>query len=84
MVNNELYQQSKNRLWAKVSEAIKNSDQNLATAEKTVIEMKQREADAERRVKLSDYEPRLFSYDTITKEWVYKYSEYVFIDIKKF
>ena len=63
------------KLWLKVSEAIQNSDQNLATDEKTKIELKQRESDIERKAKFIDYQSRLFAYDNLNKEWIYNYSE---------
>lgn len=63
------------KLWANVSEAIKNSDQNLATEEKSKIENKQREEEIERRVKFVEYKTRLFSYDSINKEWLYNYAD---------
>lgn len=60
-----------------VSEAIKISDQNLATQEKTIIETKQREEENERRSKFIEYKSKLFTYDPINKEWLYNYSEYI-------
>jgi hypothetical protein len=58
-----------------VSEAIVNGNQNLATEEKTKIELKQREEDFERRSKFIEYKSKLFSYDNMGKEWLYKYSD---------
>jgi hypothetical protein len=58
-----------------VSQAIKNSDQNLATEEKTKIEAKQRESQLERRAKHVDYASRYFTYDSINKEWLYNYAD---------
>ena len=63
------------KLWLKVSEAIKNCDQNLATEEKTKIELKQREKDLERKSKFVEYKSKFFTYDNINKEWLYNYSD---------
>ncbi|RNA15501.1 oxysterol-binding -related 8 isoform X4 [Brachionus plicatilis] len=63
------------KLWAKVSQAIKNSDQNLATEEKSKIESKQREEGLERRAKFVEYKSRLFTFDSINKEWVYNFAD---------
>lgn len=63
------------KLWLKVSDAIKASDQHLATDEKTRIESKQREEELERRSKFIEYKSKLFSYDSLNKEWLYNYSD---------
>lgn len=63
------------KLWLKVSEAIKNSDQNLATEEKSKVETKQREEEFERRSKFIEYKSKVFTYDSINKEWLYNYSD---------
>lgn len=62
-------------LWLKVSDAIKKSDQQLATDEKSIIENKQRESCNERKAKFIEYSPSLFTYDNETKEWIYNYSD---------
>lgn len=64
-----------NRLWLKVSDAIKAQDQHLATEEKSTIETKQRESCMERKLKQIEYQPKLFSYDPNTKQWIYNHSE---------
>ncbi|CAF1064948.1 unnamed protein product, partial [Brachionus calyciflorus] len=63
------------KLWLKVSEAIKISDQNLATEEKCKIETKQREEEFERRAKFIEFKSKFFTYDSINKEWLYNYSD---------
>jgi hypothetical protein len=63
------------KLWLHVGAAIKNQDQNLATEEKTKIELKQREAELERRSKFIEYKPKFFTYDSLNKEWIYNYSD---------
>jgi hypothetical protein len=61
------------KLWSKVSEAIKNCDQNLATEEKTIIESRQREKEFERKQKFTEYKSKFFTYDSLNKEWLYNY-----------
>ena len=63
------------RLWCRVSEAIRSCDQNLATEEKTKIELKQRESDVARRSKFVEYKSKLFTYDGLSKEWLYNYAD---------
>lgn len=63
------------KLWLYVSAAIKNQDQNLATEEKTKIELRQREAELERRSKFIEYKSKFFTYDSLNKEWIYNYSD---------
>ena len=62
-------------LWLKVSDAFKAQDQNLATEEKSIIEARQRESCFERKSKHIEYQPKLFTYDPETKQWIYNYSE---------
>ncbi len=62
-------------LWLKVSEAIKKCDQNLATEEKSIIEIKQREEYADRKSRNIEYLPKFFSYDCESKQWLYNFSE---------
>ena len=52
-----------------------SGNQNLATEEKTKIELIQREAELERRSKFIEYKSKLFTYDNMGKEWLYKYSD---------
>ena len=61
------------KLWSKVSEAIKSCDQNLATEEKTRIESRQREKELERKQKFIEYKSKFFTYDSLNKEWLYNY-----------
>ena len=61
------------KLWSKVSEAITNCDQNLATEEKTKIESRQREKELERKQKFIEYKSKFFTYDSLNKEWLYNY-----------
>ena len=61
------------RLWLQVSEAIVACDQHLATEQKTKIELKQRENDLERKTKFIEYRSKLFTYDSLSKEWLYNY-----------
>ncbi len=63
------------RLWLQVSEAIVACDQHLATEQKTKIELKQRENDLERKTKFIEYRSKLFTYDSLSKEWLYNYSD---------
>ena len=63
------------RLWHQVSEAIVAGDIQAATNEKFLVEEEQRKLTRERKVKMQDWEPRLFERNMITGEWVYKYAE---------
>jgi hypothetical protein len=68
------------RLWLKVSEAIRVSDQYLATEEKTKIEARQRQDLA---AMLSNgaadnsaiHKRKFFTFSTSSKEWIYNFSE---------
>jgi hypothetical protein len=61
------------KLWIKVTDAIKKGDQRVATDEKAVLEEAQRDA-AKRRAQLGvEYKPKLFTKDE-NGVWVYKYS----------
>jgi hypothetical protein len=77
------------KLWSKVSEAIRMSDQNLATEEKSRIELKQREKRLSQRETTTtttdtrpcnatgltdtEHKSKLFTYDPNHKEWLYNY-----------
>ena len=63
------------RLWARVSEAVSQGDQNAATQEKFLLEEAQRQGAKERKAKMIEWMPRLFERDTITGDWMYKYAE---------
>ena len=65
-------------LWLKVSEAIRKCDQHLATEEKSIIEARQREGYADRKARNTEYVPKLFTYDSESKQWIYNFSEWVF------
>jgi len=51
------------------------SDQSAATREKFLLEEEQRKMARERKMKMSEWTPRLFEQNHITGEWVYKYAE---------
>jgi oxysterol-binding protein-related protein 8 len=72
---NEQSDNESERLWERVSDAIKASDQYLATEEKSKIEQKQRELDIDRKSKQIDYETKYFRYDKESNEWMYIYKE---------
>uniref|UniRef100_A0AAY4C5V1 Oxysterol-binding protein n=1 Tax=Denticeps clupeoides TaxID=299321 RepID=A0AAY4C5V1_9TELE len=61
------------RLWRHVTSAILRQDQNRATQEKFLLEEAQRKEARERGGRL--WCPRLFTLDSITNEWVYKYTD---------
>ncbi|XP_054725968.1 oxysterol-binding protein-related protein 8 isoform X2 [Anastrepha obliqua] len=63
------------RLWEKVSLAIRNDDQVGATEQKTVLEEAQRSSAKERKAMLTDWQPLHFHYDPLTTQWVYKYAD---------
>lgn len=58
-----------------MTRAITDKDQNSATQEKFVLEEAQRQEARERSEK--PWNPRLFTLNTDTNEWHYKYAEYV-------
>jgi hypothetical protein len=62
------------KLWFKVSEAIRNSDQYLATEEKSKIETRQRKELISSDIIRSD-KIKYFHYDDQSQEWVYNFSE---------
>ncbi|XP_051975306.1 oxysterol-binding protein-related protein 5-like isoform X3 [Xyrauchen texanus] len=61
------------RLWRHVTRAINDKDQNNATQEKFVLEEAQRQEARERGDR--PWNPRLFTLDTDTNEWHYKYAD---------
>uniref|UniRef100_A0A0A1X087 Oxysterol-binding protein n=1 Tax=Zeugodacus cucurbitae TaxID=28588 RepID=A0A0A1X087_ZEUCU len=63
------------RLWEKVSLAIRNDDQVGATEEKTVLEEAQRNSAKERKVLSTDWIPVHFNYDPIISKWMYNYAD---------
>ncbi len=67
------------RLWFKVSQAIRACNQYLATEEKTRIEAKQRQEwtallSAENSASQAN-KRKFFMYDSLSKEWIYNFSE---------
>eukprot|EP00112_Aurelia_sp_Birch-Aquarium-sp1_P025049 Seg815.7 transcript_id=Seg815.7/GoldUCD/mRNA.D3Y31 product="Oxysterol-binding protein-related protein 8" protein_id=Seg815.7/GoldUCD/D3Y31 len=66
------------KLWAKVSEAIKAQDQEAATREKLVLEDNQRAVHKELKEKNEDWKPHFFERDAMSDNphaWVYKFSD---------
>ncbi|ROL51958.1 Oxysterol-binding protein-related protein 8 [Anabarilius grahami] len=61
------------RLWQHVTRAITDKDQNSATQEKFVLEEAQRQEARERGER--PWSPRLFTLNTDTNEWHYKYAD---------
>ncbi len=61
------------KMWKKVSEAIKKGDQMMATEEKIVLETAQRESAKRRQESGTEYKPKLFRKDE-NGLWVYKYA----------
>lgn len=64
-----------NRLWHKVSQAIRSSNESRVAEEKSKIEMRQREKEADRKLNQIEYYPKLFIKSG--NEWIYKYLEYI-------
>uniref|UniRef100_A0A672Q5L2 Uncharacterized protein n=1 Tax=Sinocyclocheilus grahami TaxID=75366 RepID=A0A672Q5L2_SINGR len=62
------------RLWQHVTRAIMDKDQMRATQEKFVLEEAQRQEVRERAERL--WNPRLFTFNSDTNEWHYRYPEY--------
>ncbi|CAF0752138.1 unnamed protein product [Rotaria sp. Silwood1] len=63
------------KLWQRVTAAIKQNDQISATEEKTIIEDEQRKQIKERKATGTEWNPRLFNIDSNTKEWIYTYAD---------
>ncbi len=63
------------RLWQRVTSAIRQNDQILATQEKTIIENEQRKQIKEYQVTGIAWEPHLFRIDLKTKQWMYIHAE---------
>lgn len=61
------------RLWQRVSIAIKSGDQIAATEEKTILEDAQRRATADLKMKGKKWTPKHFVQDVYTGGWVYKH-----------
>uniref|UniRef100_A0A8C1HL57 Oxysterol-binding protein n=1 Tax=Cyprinus carpio carpio TaxID=630221 RepID=A0A8C1HL57_CYPCA len=61
------------RLWQHVTRAISDKDQMRATQEKFVLEEAQRQEARERAER--PWNPRLFTFNTDTNEWHYKYTD---------
>lgn len=66
------------KLWAKVSEAIKLQDQEMATREKLVLEDNQRAVHKDLKERAEEWKPKYFERDSVSENphaWVYKYSD---------
>ncbi|XP_050317631.1 oxysterol-binding protein-related protein 8 isoform X1 [Bactrocera neohumeralis] len=63
------------RLWEKVSLAIRSDDQVGATEEKTVLEEAQRNSAKERKVLSIEWMPVHFNFDPIITQWMYNYAD---------
>ncbi len=63
------------RLWQRVTSAIRQNDQILATEEKTIIENEQRKQVKERQTAGIEWHPHLFHIDPHTKQWMYIHAE---------
>ncbi|CDW55408.1 PH and Oxysterol BP domain containing protein [Trichuris trichiura] len=63
-------------LWIAVSEAIRASDQTKATEEKTKIEDAQRQRARELASLGEAYEPRVFEFDSLSGQWLYRHADY--------
>lgn len=63
------------KLWIRVADALRASNQERATAEKFFLEDQQRKATKERKLAHIEWTPRLFERDAITGDWIYKYSD---------
>ncbi|GFN86705.1 oxysterol-binding protein [Plakobranchus ocellatus] len=61
------------RLWKKVSDAVVSQDMHTATAEKYVLEEKQRQEAKERHRSQLEWVPKLFTLDQTSGKWIYKY-----------
>lgn len=64
------------KLWSKVTEAIKNNDQFAATEEKTKVEEAQRGRVKHRAENGEIYQPALFELDHNVGTWLYKHADY--------
>ena len=62
------------RLWRKVTDAIKQKDQETETNEKMLIEDQQRENAKEREKQGTSFQSRFFQLNDTTKEYVLKNS----------
>jgi hypothetical protein len=63
------------KLWSRVTEALKLADQEAATREKFLLEETQRQEARERKAKLEEWVPKLFDRNEITGDWEYKYKD---------
>ena len=60
-----------------MTEGLKNSDQEVATKEKSLLEENQRREARERKAKMEEWIPIHFERNDITGDWEYKYKEWV-------
>ena len=58
-----------------MSDAVVNQDMHTATAEKYTLEEKQRQEAKERHRAQVDWVPQLFTLESVSGKWVYKYVE---------
>lgn len=63
------------KLWSKVSSAIRQENQELATSEKTALEEAQRNAAKLRLAHNDTWEPRCFELDPLTETWHYRHAD---------
>jgi len=63
------------KLWSKVSAAIHQENQELATSEKTVLEEEQRTATKWRQASNETWVPRCFEGDPLTETWHYRHAD---------
>lgn len=63
------------KLWSKVSSAIRQENQELATSEKTILEEAQRNATKMRMSLNETWLPRCFELDPVTQTWHYKHAD---------
>ncbi|KAM5317304.1 oxysterol-binding protein-related protein 5 [Glossophaga mutica] len=64
------------RLWQRVTRAIRDGDQHRATQEKFLLEEAQRQRAHERQQSLMPWTPRLFHLDPTTQEWRYRFENH--------
>lgn len=63
------------KMWSKVSAAIRQENQELATNEKTALEEAQRNATKARLADNEPWIPRCFELDPVTETWHYKHAD---------
>ncbi|CAF0843371.1 unnamed protein product [Didymodactylos carnosus] len=63
------------KLWQRVTFAIRQNDQNLATEEKTLVEEQQRKQLKELKATGNEWKPHMFTLDPVSKEWIYLHAD---------